>query len=233
MKLVFIIAQLLLLSVLVHAQITEGSIVYKQTTKFPLKYMQQIDSNSSIQHFTITGHSSYNQLLFNKNASLYRTLKSKNNLQEGMAPSMERYYYDLQTKYHVIAVEVSGKKFLLEHGTSPNWKLHKETKSILNYPCNKATTTSADGQMIEAWYTNSIPVAVGPCTFGATFDGLPGALLMVKMVKDDSEWSAVATKVQLKNIDRQLLQAPQQGKKIREKKFEDVLSVIQKELEKK
>ena len=55
-----------------------------------------------------------------------------------------------------------------------NWEIHLERKKILNYSCQKATTTFR-GRTWEAWFTEEIPVSDGPWKFC----GLSGLILEV------------------------------------------------------
>jgi len=52
------------------------------------------------------------------------------------------------------------------------WRLSEETGSVLGHPCKKATATNMRGEKLTAWYSDDIPVAVGPEKYG----GLPGAI---------------------------------------------------------
>jgi len=54
----------------------------------------------------------------------------------------------------------------------PQWKIESETKEILGYKCQKATT-SFRGRIWTAWYASDIPVQDGPWKLW----GLPGLIL--------------------------------------------------------
>ncbi len=56
-----------------------------------------------------------------------------------------------------------------------NWKIEPETKVILNYNCQRATTNFR-GRNYEVYFTSEIPIADGPLKFY----GLPGLILEVK-----------------------------------------------------
>lgn len=56
-----------------------------------------------------------------------------------------------------------------------NWQISDETKEITGYTCRKAISNLM-GYYFEAWYTEDIPVSIGP----EKFDGLPGLILYVK-----------------------------------------------------
>lgn len=56
-----------------------------------------------------------------------------------------------------------------------NWEITNEEKEINGYLCKKAIS-NLNGYHFEAWYTEEIPVSIGP----EKFDGLPGLILYVK-----------------------------------------------------
>lgn len=62
-----------------------------------------------------------------------------------------------------------------------NWVLKKENKSILNYEAKKATV-SYGGRKWTAWYTEEIPINLGPYVFG----NLPG--LILELYDDDEKF---------------------------------------------
>ena len=63
------------------------------------------------------------------------------------------------------------------------WILSKETKSFKNYICKKASTTFR-GRVYNAWYTDKIPVSVGPWKFS----GLPGLIMAIEDSKGIYKW---------------------------------------------
>ncbi len=68
-----------------------------------------------------------------------------------------------------------------------NWKLETETKIILGYNCNRATTQYR-GRKYVAWYTTEIPISNGPYVF----EGLPGLIMEIEDSKDEFHFKAVA-----------------------------------------
>lgn len=60
----------------------------------------------------------------------------------------------------------------VEHQPVVNWTMTDETKEILGYQTQKATTTFA-GRDYEAWFTMEIPIPGGPYVF----HGLPGLIV--------------------------------------------------------
>ena len=66
-----------------------------------------------------------------------------------------------------------------------NWQLVNETKKINNYTCKKATLNFR-GRNYVAWYTEDIPVALGPWKFS----GLPGLILEIVDKQGIYKWYA-------------------------------------------
>lgn len=65
-----------------------------------------------------------------------------------------------------------------------DWEIKEETKTILGYNCQAATTIFR-GRNYKAWFTTTLPVC-GPWKF----DNLPGAILEVKALDDYASWEA-------------------------------------------
>lgn len=64
--------------------------------------------------------------------------------------------------------------------STPIWKIEKDTMTILNQKCQKATTTFK-GRNYIAWFAPSIPLNIGPWLF----NGLPGLILKVSDTKNE------------------------------------------------
>lgn len=82
------------------------------------------------------------------------------------------------------------------------WKLTNDSKTIKNYACKKATTTFR-GRTYEVWYTEKIPISIGPWKF----NGLPGLILSVQDKEGIYKWEVksisypyVKTKVDLNTL---------------------------------
>ncbi|BEV03603.1 GLPGLI family protein [Chryseobacterium gambrini] len=74
-----------------------------------------------------------------------------------------------------------------ENQPTINWKLEKETKQILGYTCNKATTEFR-GRKFTAWYTKDIPINNGPYIY----NGLPGLIMELEDKKEHYHFTAIA-----------------------------------------
>jgi len=104
------------------------------------------------------------------------------------------------------------------------WKMTGEQKSILDYPCMKATYEK-DSTTVVAWFTPQIPVSAGP----SRYTGLPGMIL--EMEFNDGERKVVATEVELKALEKDIIVAPKKGKKVTQEEYEKIQEEKMKELE--
>ncbi|MBX2932878.1 MAG: GLPGLI family protein [Ferruginibacter sp.] len=112
----------------------------------------------------------------------------------------------------------------------PQWVLWPDTVTILNVPCQKATT-SYRGRNIIAWFAKNIPLQYGPWLY----NGLPG--LIMKLEDDRNQFSficrEIVTKVEkepafvpYKNPEKISKKLAQERKRLRQ---EDPIASSQKE----
>lgn len=237
MKTLFVSLFSLLLIHESFAQKTEGTIHYKETIQLDIDLGQLKDLPEAMKAQIPTEQSSESVLTFHPTASLYTNAskeeqedvdyKSEN---EGFQIKIQvenqdrAYFYDISKRSSIESQEFFGKKFLIENAKPRKWKISKETKDILGYTCKKATITSDEDELIEAWFTSEIPVEVGP----SSFYGLPGAILSVHT--QDGNHDIVATKVVFEKIDRTIVVAPRKGKKVMAAQFKEIVEAKQKEM---
>ena len=146
--------------------------------------------------------------------------------------------------------EFFGKQFLIKD-TLPKleWKMENETKQIGKYLCFKATTIKKVDDFdwrsmrrkpktedkkekdslkkninnievpkeveVTAWYTMQIPVSQGP----DEFYGLPGLILEVNTDKT----TILCTKIVLNPSERKQINAPEKGKAVNRKEYNDIV----------
>lgn len=94
------------------------------------------------------------------------------------------------------------------------WKLENETKDILGYLCNKATTKYR-GRKYTAWYSKEIPINNGPYVF----QNLPGLILEIEDSKSNFHFTAIAmdkkpNRIYLRNEKRILTVTREQFRKV-------------------
>lgn len=92
-----------------------------------------------------------------------------------------------------------------------NWKIEKGEKKIKNYICKKATTNFR-GRIYTAWYTDKIPVSMGPWKF----NGLPGLILLVEDKAGIYKWEVA--KIEIPSKDKTISVADLYSKRIKHKK---------------
>lgn len=236
----------LLLTTSLSAQASfSGEATYKTATTSPIKFdesklspdqlkmIKQRMSKALQKEFT---------LQFNRNESLYQenVALEKDGAGGGMrfmsmiTGSGGTYFKNLAEQRYVDQTEFFGKKFLIKDSLENfDWKLGKETKSIGNYICNKATTqrivtvskvessgeevkdtTINDTIEITAWYTMQIPVSHGPAQYG----GLPGLILEL----NDGATSMLCTKVSLKAGEALSLEEPDDGEEVSQEEYNEI-----------
>jgi len=107
--------------------------------------------------------------------------------------SIESMYFDIIRKIgsnkltFIDAVVID--KYIYEDSVSFKWKIGKEKMTVCGYPCRKATCVFR-GRKWEAWFTNKIPVSLGPWKFC----GLPGLILRVNDDKHEHVFYATCVR---------------------------------------
>lgn len=105
-----------------------------------------------------------------------------------------------------------------------DWTLNENTKEILGYSCQEATT-SYGGRFYIAYYSPEIPINTGPWRFS----GLPGLILEVHSIDKALNLKATSIKIEDKQIE---INNPYQNKKqmtwqefldLYKKKYDEVL----------
>lgn len=88
------------------------------------------------------------------------------------------YYKKTNDSFLIIKKEIKDDTYVIKADLHPfAWRLIDETKLIKSMKCKKAITIDAEnGNEIEAWYTEEIPVSNGPSIYG----GLPGLIIQLK-----------------------------------------------------
>ncbi|MXV37858.1 GLPGLI family protein [Flavobacteriaceae bacterium Ap0902] len=211
MKLLYV---LLLVSIGLQAQV----ITYEQTANVEnqLKNIKDKDTRKRV-----SAHLSkpiYYNLYYQNNTSLYReegpSKSEKDNLFDikanGSSESKkftvgtnnQGIYIDHNKNELIEGTNLLGKSFLIKDKVPQiDWKLTNETKKIENFECKKATA-DFEGTEITAWYTESIPLPLGP----RYYKGLPG--LIVLLSTKDLNFKAISIHKLNSNIE---LTIPNEG----------------------
>jgi len=220
MKKVLIALVAMLSTIVVVAQLKEGTILYDRKIDVHRK-IQDEQMKGMVPQFRTSKH----QLLFSDSMSVYKAIPEEEAADpfvsgEGGGRMMFRMagadaiqFRNYNQQKLVESREMGAKTYLIEDTLKAQpWKLTGETKSILKFNCKKATRTNDRGQVIEAWFTDAIPVPAGP----EAFAGLPGAILQVSV--NNGEMELLATSVS-EQVNKKEIQEPTKGKKITRAEF--------------
>ena len=153
------------------------------------------------------------ELIFNSKQSAYKLIKENPDNKYvlfGSKPSeTDIILADLQTGLMSSQKDIFENTYLINdslHNT--NWKITLETREIAGFECRKAITKICDSVYIVAFYTDQIPVAMGPESFG----GLPGLILGLAVPRLYTTW--FATKLELIDPNVNQLNSSLKGKKV-------------------
>lgn len=106
------------------------------------------------------------------------------------------YYQKLFKEKRMLSYEslYGNKKYSITKEPLPviEWKIEKETKSILNYKAQKASAHFR-GRDYIAWFTPEIMISDGPFKF----HGLPGLILKIKSTDGEYAYEAYSIKLNL------------------------------------
>lgn len=215
-----------------------GLIVYEQIIDYGIEPNGNPRWDNFIKDLPKTGKAYFN-LSFNESASLYVEDASKKedthpNLARAMRhgkfgrapkPKLQQIYLNLEKEERVDQSEFMTRFFLIESNLEkPAWKLGTEHKKVLDYVCLGADLQVGD-DVITAWFSPEIPVAVGP----SNYYGLPGAVLAVEK---NGEVFMLASSVEYQDGDDLfLVQAPAEGSKMSQAKFDRIMEEKLKEFE--
>jgi GLPGLI family protein len=123
-------------------------------------------------------------------------------------------YTNLSSGRLLEEMSLDDKKYIVTDSIKPMaWRLTGDTATILGHVCKRAVATGGHGRPVVGWYTEEIPLAVGPDKFG----GLPGAVLKVDV---DGGWMVfTATKIS-PSVETGGLRRPSNGKTLTRSEFQ-------------
>lgn len=184
-----------------QAQQKEGKVIYERVSQMQINFS---GLNEEMQRMIPRSRTDKFELTFGNNQSLWKSAEPDNedesiNSENGgmqvrmvVAGSNDVLYNNFETGIRVELREMFDKKFIIDDSIRAlKWKMTGETKTILNHPCMKATTTRisqrpqttmvdgklerkevTDTSVIVAWFASDIPVSAGPGEFQGQLPGL-------------------------------------------------------------
>lgn len=245
---------ILFFSVTIQAQNFQGYAIYESKTTFDVQFDSTKFSKERMDMMKTMmkrfGEKSF-VLSFDKTQSVYKEEEklAKPSSGRGMrmfGNSTGILYKNIKSNQFVNQKESFSKLFLIKDSLPTyNWKIEEDTKMIGEHLCFKATTTKevSNRKMrmgrrsnskkndsipktkiieVTAWYTPDIPINNGP----EKYVGLPGLILEI----DQGKTTLLCTKIVLNPKERQTLKAPSKGKKVTQKKFDEITKKKAKEM---
>lgn len=162
-------------------------------------------------------------LYFNEKQSLYTWGQEDQSYEDENWKSRNKeliLFRNFETEKRTDLLEILGKTYLIQDSLKQtNWKVMNQIKEVAGYICMKATCEDkVKGQKITAWFTGDIPISGGP----EESYGLPGMIL--ELDADDGTATVVATSVEFKKLDKELVLPKLKGKKVNNQEFDTVVS---------
>jgi len=202
----------------------QGKVIYKFMTTFEGIPLPREASLTFDQYSSLFSHSQgQGPKIFDRagNEVSYETMSTTNVANKGVMfglyfqdPIGNLYYTNTETREIIFREIVINKPLLVKEPTwiEFDWKLGTETKTIGSFLCQEATTQFR-GRIYTAWYTDEIPVSLGPWKF----HGLPGLILEVE--DETGEVSFKAQKVEIPAKDISKIKPPTKGEKVSLEEF--------------
>ena len=241
---IFVFLAVFVSSLGLSAQKINGSATYKTAGSIPInlegskisperkKLFEERMAKAMQKEYTL--HFNRNESLYEEEVALEKDGQGGMRFMSMMTGGGGSYYRNLKDATIKQEQNLFGKTFLIVDSLETlNWKLGKETKSIGNYICNKATaervfvvakTEMKDGEVsdtivndtveIVAWYSMQIPVSHGP----SKYSGLPGLILEL----NDGQSTILCTKVSISTAEAAEIEAPKSGEKVSRKEYEKI-----------
>ncbi len=240
MKRILFAAGTLLLAGFANAQQTSGRVLYERTIQMQMRISGMGDEGERSIPRTRTDKL---EVLFGNNQSLRRAVQDERPEDEmagggGMqvrimvAGADDVSFCNFDDGRVTEQREFATKTYIVADSVRKlNWKLTGETKTILGYQCQQATTqrisqrtmmTMDNGQMkreqvpdtsnITAWFTGTIPVPAGPEYQGQ----LPGLILAIDINNGRTVYRALEVSPK---VDMATIKEPKGGKKVTQDEF--------------
>lgn len=138
------------------------------------------------------------KLSFNRNEMSFEPVNKdqpeiiSNLLRMGLLDYNSKIYQNLDKNESKMLVELAGSEVAIQDSlTNVKWKITDEYRNIAGYDCRRANGVTLDSVYVVAFYSDQIPVSVGP----STVHGLPGTIL--GLVVPEQHFNIYATNVEM------------------------------------
>lgn len=162
------------------------------------------------------------ELIVSKNESIYTAFQKLDNNNEGLKTTTVSIssksgngalYKNVNENYSLHVASGMGKDFLIKEDLKKyDWKMTRESKSIMGYEVKKATAIVDSVQVIEVWYAPSLVFVNGP----DKYQGLPGLILEIKHRMNNDEELVIDYRVREIAIakPKEKIEVPKNGKTV-------------------
>ncbi|PPK86324.1 GLPGLI family protein [Neolewinella xylanilytica] len=214
-------------SPLVRAQITHGTIDYLEHRDIEIWDGMSLDDKKRMEKLKEEGaFDRTGRLTFNDQAFSYQQVEEErdpNDRRGWMGRQTENpdiYYTSLQDSLVTDQRQIMDRTFIMEDKwLKPEWEIPENQRANMAYtlPSKLAFAVSPEGDTLTAYFTESIPLGIGPQGYG----GLPGAIVYLK-VENEGSFTEYTMKTMQPNPGELSLKKPSEGDKISREKFEKV-----------
>ncbi len=214
MKKIFILL-LLVIGVRAGAQLftTEAFIEYEKTVNTRKLYAKS-NIPDQFKEGMPEQTKNYYDLLFKDNQGLFKKGRDpelkNNNVFMGGPPDERKVFHDYNTGMVTQTKSVNWTDYFVQDTMYQiKWRITMDTRNIAGYECRRATAVLFDSVFVVAFYTDEITGNGGPESFG----GLPGMILGLVIPRIHTSWYATTVRKALLPKEKELLKAPQPGRK--------------------
>ncbi|THH41612.1 GLPGLI family protein [Neolewinella litorea] len=210
-----------------RAQITHGTIDYREHREFPVWDGMSIDQQKRMEEMKAEGaFDQTGRLTFNQDAFSYQQLE-KDNPTEGRrgwwgsrTENPDVYYTSLLDSTVTDKRQIMDRSFIMQdRWLVPEWEIPANQRANMAYtlPSKVAYAISPEGDTLTAYFTESIPLGIGPRGYG----GLPGAIVYLK-VENEGVFTEYTMQTMQPNPTDLVLKKPEDGDIITREKFQEV-----------
>ena len=216
-----------LLCTCVRAQITSGTIDYQEYREFEVWEGMSIDQKKRVERMKEEGaFDQTGRLTFSEEAFSYQQLP------KAVDPNSRRGWWGSDTEnpdvYYTSFTDslVTDKRQIMDRGfimedkwLVPEWEIPANQQLNMAYtlPSKLAFTVSPEGDTLTAYFTETIPLGIGPRGYG----GLPGAIVYLK-VENEGVYTEYTMTTMQPNPPELALAKPTEGDKITRERFEKI-----------
>ncbi|MGB3799271.1 MAG: GLPGLI family protein [Lewinella sp.] len=211
----------------VQAQITHGTIDYLEHRDIEIWEGMSLDQKKRMEKMKEEGaFDRTGRLTFNDEAFSYQQVEQERNPNDRrgwmgrQTENPDVYYTSLSDSMVTDQRQIMDRTFIMEDKwLQPEWEVPDNQRANMAYtlPSKVAYAVSEQGDTLTAYFTETIPLGVGPHGYG----GLPGAIVYLK-VQNEGSFTEYTMKTMQPNPPELTLEQPTEGDKITREKFEKV-----------